>query len=275
MKWGFYFLIIIIIPSCSEKNFPTLTCRVKWREIEISAPYPSEVTRIFVEEGMRVNEGQELLALDKRELEIQIEGLKKGIDAQNHRIRSLEIIKEQLSKNIERAKSLEKVGGVSQINVEEMETRLHSTLEELKSAREMVEAEEKKIEALQLQIEKSSIRAPSEGMISRIFVEKGERALPGFTLLKIEAPPPHAICYVSHSLMSKLRIGGRVVVEGGLHRAEGEISFISSEPEFTPKYYVSDDERDVLHYMVKVKIKGEDFKNGEFVRVKFLSEKND
>lgn len=275
MKGKIYLLLLITISSCSEKNSAILTCRVKWREIEISAPYPSEITGIFVEEGDMVEEGEGLLALDKRELEIQIGGIRKGIEAQKHRIKSLEIMKDQIFRNLQRAKSLEKVGGASQFNVEELETRLHSTEEELNSARGMVEAESKKIEALQLQIEKSFIRAPSEGVVSRIFVEKGERVIPGFTLLKMEAPPPHAICYVSHSLMTKLKLGQKASIEGTSEKGEGEISFISPEPEFTPKYYISDNERDVLHYMVKIKINGGDFKNGEFVKVRFISKGNE
>jgi HlyD family secretion protein len=270
IKWQIF--LLIFINSCSEEEI-NLTCRVKWKEIELSAPFPSEITGIFVQEGERVKEKQSLLSLDIREMEIQLEGIEKGIAAQNHRIKSLEIAMSQLKKNLERAKSLKEVGGTSSYNVEELETKLRSTEEELKSLKNAVEAEEKKAELLKVQMEKAVLKSPSEGIVDRVFVEKGERVLPNTLLIKISAPSLHAICYVSHSLMSKLKIGQKVILKGQSWKSTGSVSFISSEPEFTPRYYISDKERDILHYMVKIQIDGEGFKNGEFVRVIFENEK--
>jgi len=190
-----------------------MTCRVEWQEIMLSAPYPAEVTAIYVEEGQDVVAGNPLLVLDIDYLETQLEGAIASIDAAEHRIKQLEIIRKQIDKNLKRARSLEIIGGVSKYNIEELETQLQSNLEGINAAKKTLEAESKKAELLKKQIRDSVLRSPVNGVLQRILVEKGERVLPGFTLLKIVNPSDtYARCYISHSALPYISAGNIVEV---------------------------------------------------------------
>ncbi len=260
--------------SCTGKTRKPLFCRADWETADLSAPYPSEVTAVLVEEGQKVKKGEVLIALDTSDFARQRDSAKAALNALYHQIRRLRILIRHQEKNLAKVKNLTKIGGAPQQTLENLQVQLEALREELLAAESQMSSRKKKISIIEQQMMRGMVRAPENGIVLRVFTSKGERALPGQPLVRMGYPQSVEVyCYVSHDLMSKLKVGTKAkIFSTGETATLGTVSFISPEPEFTPRYYISDSERDVLHYMVKIKVQAQErvFNMGEFVQVHFL-----
>lgn len=264
--------ILILIAfgmGCQKGEKLSFTCRVEAKYAELSSQFPAKVSEVFVKEGSDVVKGEVLIELDTEELEIQLKAVEREIESYIHEVNKLKAILSQIRKNLKRARDLESVGGAAKINVEEFELKEKTTEEDIKSLNKKIEAGMAKKELLEKKIRDGRITSPSDGRVIEVTVEKGEVAMPGFTLIKLELKGERfARCYASHSALNKVRVNKRVTLKSGDKTCEGTIYFVSSEPEFTPRYFISDNEREILHYEFRVSIPDtSNLANGEFIKV--------
>lgn len=127
------------------------------KEVKLSADIQGKITKLFVQNGDLVKEGQPLLLLDKSLISLQLEAV-------NTKIKGLQ-------KDIERYKVLVESNAIQGVKLEKA----------------LLGLEAAKIEraTIQEQLNKSMVRAPFDGVITAQLTEKGAFAAPGVPLFQL------------------------------------------------------------------------------------------
>lgn len=115
---------------------------------------------------------------------------------------------------------------------------------------------------LELQIDKMAIRSPLDGIVARRSVRVGEVASPGGTLMVV-ADLSHVdlTLYVPEKEIGRVRVGQKVEVQVDSFPKEvfpGEVTFIATKAEFTPRNVQTQKDRQNLVFAVKVRIPNPD-----------------
>ncbi len=138
--------------------------------------------------------------------------------------------------------------------------------EELDEARARLAAADARIAQIEQQIADATMLSPVPGIVTAKLVEQGELLRAGTALAVItNIASPWLTAYVSEQDLGRIRIGQTVTVvtDDGQTR-EGQLIFLNSEAEFTPKNVQTRDERIKLVYRIKVSLNNVDglFKPG-------------
>ena len=115
------------------------------------------------------------------------------------------------------------------------------------------------------QLHKCHIMAPVGGTVIEKYAERGEFVATGKPLFKIaDTRQMFLRAYVTSAQLQTVRLGQEVTVfadygNGQRHTYQGQVCWISSRSEFTPKTILTDDERAELVYAVKVAVANDGF----------------
>jgi HlyD family secretion protein len=110
------------------------------------------------------------------------------------------------------------------------------------------------------QLRKSYIYNPINGSVLTTLAKAGELTAMGKALYKIASLDPLVLkAYVSEDMLGEVKIGDKVTVntdapDGTMKSAEGTVTWISSEAEFTPKIIQTKDERTTQVYAMKIDV---------------------
>ncbi|WP_297098955.1 efflux RND transporter periplasmic adaptor subunit [uncultured Draconibacterium sp.] len=127
------------------------------RESKLSTDVQGKVLEIYVDQGSMVEENQALIQLDNSLLNLQLQ--------------SVEVKIEELTKDVKRYKVLTEADAIQGIQLEKTELALKSTLIQKATLLE--------------QINKTTIRAPFNAVVTGKMTEEGAFAAPGIPLLQI------------------------------------------------------------------------------------------
>jgi HlyD family secretion protein len=138
--------------------------------------------------------------------------------------------------------------------------------EEIDAARARVQAAEARIAQLEQQLQDAVIQSPTGGIVTEKLAEQGELTARGTGLVVVtDLASAWLNVYVSEPDLGRIRLGqaAEVTTDDGQTR-KGQVSFVASQAEFTPKNVQTRDERVKLVYRIKVALQNEDglFKPG-------------
>ena len=143
---------------------------------------------------------------------------------------------------------------------------------QLKDAQTSLAELDRSLEALQIQKERTAnkrqaldlaerdllLRAPAAGVVLETFIDPGESVFPGAALADIlDLSSLFVDVFIEEKEIAALQLGQRaaILVDGLPGRTfSGVISYFGRKAEFSPKYIVSEKERQALLYQVKVRI---------------------
>lgn len=143
---------------------------------------------------------------------------------------------------------------------------------QLKDAQTSLLELDRSLEALQIQKERTAnkrqaldlaerdllLRAPVSGVVLETFIDPGESVFPGVALVDIlDLSSLFVDVFIEEKEIAALTLGQRaaILVDGLPGRTfSGVISYFGRKAEFSPKYIVSEKERQALLYQVKVRI---------------------
>jgi HlyD family secretion protein len=266
--------ILVFALSCSNSNSNKLnfTGIIEGTSIKIPALTGGEVTSLFVEEGIVVQKGQLIAAIDTLDLSFQRQQLEGGLDEISLQ-REIAVTNLRRAKNdydyvqekYQRFENLLETESVSQQIVDDVKNQLQNAESAYLTARmqyQTLETKKKQLEAqyqsVLKKIKDAIITAPQAGVISEKYYEQGE-AIPSMTpiveLIHIEEV--WVKIYISETLLPHIKIGQTAEIKpDGLEEGiPGLISWVSSKAEFTPKTILTEETRLSLVYAVKILIK--------------------
>ncbi len=192
------------------------------RSVDISADISGRIVELPIEEGQNVREGDLLLVIEATQYEAAVQRAEAGLAEARAREVQARADYEQARRDADRLSQL-KARTEDLITDQEVERAV--TLAEVKQAlwqasKHGVEMARAAVREAQDRLDKTVIRAPMSGRITRLFVEKGETAIvgtmnnPGSLLLTVsDLSEMEAVIEVDETDIPEVSIGDSAVVE--------------------------------------------------------------
>jgi HlyD family secretion protein len=272
----------------------TLTGTVEAREVDVAPEIAGRIVKLAVDEGQRVKKGDELVTLDDELIRLRIARLEATLATVKAEVENLKApsrwstIKQQQSKMQEaavaldeakaafqRATSMHQRGATSQVEVVSADYAVRSASQrleternglraaesgarptEIQAAEARVAEQEREIDLAKLDLKRTHITAPMDGLVVRRHYDVGELVSPGtpiFTVLNT------ASMWIE--LAADERVHGGIAVGQPAEirpeafpgqRITGHVTFVADRHSFTPKAAQTRDDRAMLTFRVKV-----------------------
>ncbi len=213
---------------------------VEATEYQVAAAIGGRISAVLVEEGAQVKKDQVLVRLDPAALDLQVTQAREGVNAANAALR---------------------------------QARNDGTSAEVAEARARVQQAQASVDLAKVQQGYATITAPHAGTVTVVSTNAGQNAAPGRSLLTItDTGDVYARVFVPEPQLGSVTVGSAATITGdGVPQADGTVTFVSSQAEFTPNNVQTQDQRTKLVYQVRVKITDTSgaFKPGFPVDVRF------
>jgi HlyD family secretion protein len=249
-------------------------------EIIISSENNGKLLEFNVQEGHTYEKGAELGYIDTFQLYLQIQQLDASIKATLARrpdmpsqVRALQDKLSTLEKEEIRVKNLVDANAASTKDLDDLIAEINITKSQILATKSslnitsqsiMEEVEAMHFQKLQLEnaLSKCHLRAPITGTVLKKYIEANELAFSGKPLYKIaDLSNMYIQVYVTEDQLAALKPDQKVKVnidtDNGSKHFDGQITWISSKAEFTPKMIQTKKERVNLVYAVKVGFKND------------------
>ena len=252
-------------------------------EIIVSSEANGKIMRFDIQEGQNLVAGQTLGYIDTVQLYLRKKQLQANIQASQSRKPDVSAQMAALQQQIatartekKRVENLVKANAANQKQLDDINAQIALLQKQLKAQRLTLESSSKGIGeesgALQIQVaqtedqlRKSYITSPIKGSVLVKYAETGELAAQGKALFKVaDMENMFLRAYITADQLAQLKIGAsvNVVAEFGAEKTreyKGQVVWISSKSEFTPKTIQTKDERANLVYAVKVLVKNDGY----------------
>lgn len=248
-------------------------------EIMVSAATSGKILELNIEEGNTLKTGEVVGYIDTAQLFLRKEQLlasKKSIATRKGNVSSqadvLQAQLENLFKERKRVENLlkDKAAAPKQLDdinaqIAVVRRQIASTETQNPSISAEIKSMNAQIEQIEDQINKSIIRNPINGTVLTKYANENEITTTGKPIYKIADLDNMVLrVYISGNQLPEIKIRQKVnLIVGGAEEEntkvfEGEISWIASSAEFTPKIIQTKEERVNLVYAVKVRVKNKD-----------------
>ena len=270
-----------VIMSCGRKGSWDATGTFEATEITVSSETAGKILYLNTEEGNTLTAGEVAGVIDTTQLYLQKLQLQKSSAALKSGRpdiqKQVSALKEQIAKQeIEKrrvqnllkdgaatSKQLDDVNSSLKVLNGQLSAQLSSLNNSTASINENSSAMDLQISQINDKLEKSHIKAPVTGTILAKYSEAGEFANISRPLFKIaDLDNIYLRAYFTSDQLSKIKLGQKVNVTadfGGnkTFDYQGQITWIASESEFTPKTIQTKDSRADMVYAVKIAVKND------------------
>lgn len=281
MKRIAYITLAMLIVACGSEPEYDAQGTFEATEIVVSSEANGRIMELNIEEGMEIAAGECIGTIDSVQLHLQREQLvaqQAALLASRPDVnKQVSSLREQIAKQrseLRRVESMLKDGAATQKQHDDIETQikvlegqLNATLSTLDKNTATINnnatALEAQIASLDDLISKCRIVSPICGTVLVKYAEAGELATVGKPLMKVaDLNNIYLRAYFTSEQLADIAFGDKVTVVanyGGDERYdyEGEIIWIASESEFTPKNIQTNDSRSNLVYAVKIAVKND------------------
>ena len=281
MKKLIYIFAIALLAACGDSAEYDAQGTFEATEVVISAEATGRILNFDIEEGMTLTAGDVVGAIDSIQLHLQREQLVAQqtalLGSRPDIQKQVATLREQISKQrdeLERTENMLRDGAATtkqrddiEAHIRLLESQLDATLSTLNknttTINNNVAALEAQIAALDDRIAKCSILSPVGGTVLVKYAEAGEFATAGKPLMKVaDLNNIFLRAYFTSEQLSSIKLGDKVTVtadfgEDERYDYEGEITWIATESEFTPKNIQTAESRANLVYAVKIAVKND------------------
>lgn len=285
----------MILTSCSGNNNKyDAPGTFESEEIIVSSEANGKLLQLDIEEGAYLKSNQVVGLVDTIQLYLKKKQLEASINTLTNKVpdikTQLATIQEQIQtaeREKKRIEALVKEGAATTKQFDDINSQVDllkkqylATESSLTITKQglLSEINPLKIQIQQIkdQINKSIIRNPVDGVVLTRYSKQNEITASGKAIYKIADLSVMTLrAYVSGDQLPQIKLGQTVKVfvdkgEGEQKERSGEIYWVSSKAEFTPKTIQTKDERSNLVYAIKIKVKNDGYiKIGMYGDVKF------
>jgi HlyD family secretion protein len=284
-----------VLAGCDRDDLDYAVGTIERYRIDVVADSGEPVTALHVAEGDRVQRGALLLSQDAEKLRIALAGaeadqalalsrLKEAeagpraqeIEQARAQLASAQATLETSRKELARQKSLmdRAYGSESQVNilqgqvdsargrVEEVSARLAELLEgtrpeQVDQARAAYAVSEARVADLRVDLARTDITSPVDGVVESLPFRVGERPAKGQVVIALLSDErTFARVHIPEPLRARVAEGdpATIRVDGHEHDYAGRIRWISSDAAFTPYYALTQHDRSRLAYLSEIDI---------------------
>jgi HlyD family secretion protein len=297
LKKRIFFLIILapLFAACSNGSDDfDAAGTFESEEIIVSSETAGRIIRLDVEEGTFLKENQIVGLIDTIQLHLKKKQLQAAIIAVLSKLPDVETqlaaIQEQI-KSAEREKkrieSLVKENAATTKQLDDISSQVEVLKKQYEATKSSLTITKQgllneinplriQIEQTEDQINKSIIKNPVDGVVLSRYSKQNEITSAGKAIYRIADLSIMTLrAYVTGDQLPRVKIGRTVKVfvdigDGEQKELSGDLYWISSKAEFTPKTIQTKDERASLVYAIKIRVKNEGcIKIGMYGEVKF------
>jgi HlyD family secretion protein len=273
-KAGVLAVGLILLSACSRGTSESILAAgvVDGEVVTVKSSVSGKIVTLDILEGADVEKNHVLMTVESDKIENQIQGLEiqeKGLDVNRKKLDSkLQVLSanmEYWEGQVGSFERLEKKESVSGDQLEQARLKLDEAKDSLYEARQSlrelsVRSEEVKNrkEYFRLLLEDYVVTSPVFGFVLEKFVSQGETVFPGTPVADIlDWSSLYVETFLEETEISRLEFGQKtdILVDGMEGRVfSGTITYFGQKAEFSPKYIISDKERQSLLYRVKIKL---------------------
>ena len=280
MKSKVLLIVVCILSACSgHKNVSDAYGNFEATEVNVSSELNGKIVGMNVTEGQLLDSGIVSVMIDSSDWILKRDQLKAQkeivmakysnisaqVEVQQQQLVNLQIEKNRLDKMLKDGAATTKQLDDIKASLNVIERQINSIQTQGISIPSELESLNKQMLQMELAINRCKIRNPIKGIVLNKFAEQSEIAMPGKALYKIaDLNNMYIRVYVSETQLSEIKIGQKVKVQidqgkNKFKKYEGNISWISSTAEFTPKIIQTKEERVNLVYALKVLVKNDGY----------------
>ncbi len=246
--------------------------RIESDEIDIETKYAGRVAELFVDIGDMVTKGQVLARMDTQDLEqslgksqAQVRLAQRSIEEAEANLLQQQTQQTLASQEMDRTRTLLKNGWTTQELADQRQQQFDAANAALRAGQARVSQSQHAFEAAQhdaalyrVQIADNTLVAPKTGRIQYRLANIGE-VLPagGKVFAMLDFSYVYMDIYLPTQEAGKVKIGAdaRIVLDAYPdHPIPAQVSFVSSQSQFTPKTVETQSERDKLMFRIRVRI---------------------
>lgn len=251
---------------------PTYTGTVEVTEIDVAGTIPGRLAEVAVREGDRVPAGALLFRVETEATQMELEAREAAVEQARAAMATARSQREAvlaqvrlLERELERMRSLEKAGAGTaqqisqlqgQLQVARAQARAYADgIDQARAARTQARTAVRLVEK---KLSEASTYAPTAGTVLSRNREPGEVVGAGMSVITLgDLEHPRLRVYVPLTTVERISLGTPVEVrldvgEDATH--QGEVSWISSEAEFTPRDILTPEERVKQVFAVEVSL---------------------
>ena len=134
-----------------------------------------------------------------------------------------------------------------------------TTVEELLQAEAALEAATAQARSAELDLARTRVLAPVDGVVDKVLYQLGERPAPGTTIaVLLDRSRTFARVYVPEHLRTRVQPGERlqVRVDGVAEAFNGRVRWVSADASFTPYFALTQHDRSRLSYLAEIDLEG-------------------
>jgi HlyD family secretion protein len=214
--------------------------------ISVGTPLGGVVARVFVTAGQSVKAGATLFELDTRHLRAELAVRRQSLTVAQARVRAAEARLLDVRRHLDFAEQLRDTRAISAEELSRRRSAVETATAEVEHARTEVVAAGSQADAVEVEIDRSRIRAPLEAEVLQVKVRPGEYAPAAATATPLvllgQSKPLHVRVDVDEHEGWRVRSGAAAVghVRGNAELAT-PLRFVRMEPFVVPKRSLTGD----------------------------------
>lgn len=161
-------------PPASPAMTEVLSVLTVEHEVDVRAQREGILVELAREEGQAVQKGDLLGQLDDRSVQMEIEKARNDLLVAQNNVKYKEAEKKAKEASLRRQQQLRELGLSSEADLEQAEFNAKATAFEVQSWNAMVQSSQAGIHSLEIEREKTRLRAPFSGVVVRRFVRQGQ-----------------------------------------------------------------------------------------------------
>ncbi len=182
-------------------------------QVELTAQKDGVVQKIYFDAPARVKTGTLLAELDGRQIEANLAAAKAKTRSIEADLKNWEAEEQVLKADYERQKNLWDLGLTSKEQLEHARYKAESDQWDIQRVMELLNTAKEEEHALELELEKTKVKAPFEGLIARRYVREGQNVGKGDRLFWVTAEAPLMMRFtLPEKFFGKMRAGQQVDV---------------------------------------------------------------
>ncbi len=180
-------------------------------EVDVLAERDGVLVEIVQDEGARVGKGAVLARLDDRELLAQLDRARADISAQESDVKFNEAERKATAAAYRRAQEMHKLGLYSDAQLEEAEFKSVGSEHDLAASQARLEKARAEVRVLELELERTRLRAPFGGVVARRYVRPGQNVIKDDKCYRVSELNPLQVRFLVPETMARRPRAGEMV----------------------------------------------------------------
>ena len=159
-------------------------------QLDVSAQREGVITRVLVDVGRRVRRGEALALLDDRQTAADRDAAKAKVKSLEADVKGWEYETKVLEADLDRDEQMMKAQLITQQQLEHARYKVEADKFETERSRQNLINAQASLQSLQLELEKTRVTAPFDGVVARRYVRAGQKVAVGDRIFWVTAVAP-------------------------------------------------------------------------------------